>query len=93
VATQRVLRTEPPEIRPKSGKYLVRRLKADITRYEKRYEMTSDAVCQAVKRGHQRETREISRWMQSYAVVNRIAKRTDTTGTRTKTTSRSTRRG
>ncbi len=67
------------------------RLVRQIRLFERRYEMSSEDMLQALRSGAARETAEISKWMWSYMVLKDIDG-TRTAGTASKTTSSSTKR-
>lgn len=77
-------------VRPKGA--LVKQLRKQVAAYERRYKVSSLEMAKAVRCGQQKETAEISKWMQIYSVLEHID-RTPTTGTRSKTSSTSTRHG
>lgn len=61
------------QMKVKPGKVLCGRLKARITRLERRYEIPSNQMFREVRLGKMRETEEISRWMQDVIVLRRIS--------------------
>jgi len=63
------------------------RLRRYIQRYERRYEVPSEVMSEAVTRSLVKETAEISRWLNSYAILKKLEERPGrTTGIRTKIT-------
>ena len=74
------------------GAMVVRRLRRTLNVYERRYEMSTDAMVNAVRCGSMRETTEVSKWLQAQMVLARIAP-TPTAGTPSKTSSLSTKHG
>ena len=55
-------------------------LKERIRVFERRYEMSSEKMCQAYSLGVVRETAEIIEWLQAYHVLQRFQKQTPTDG-------------
>lgn len=65
------------------------RLRAQVRRYERRYECPSATMAEAVRHGLVKETAEISKWLSALRVLESLQRRPAngrTTGTRTKTT-------
>lgn len=60
------------QIKIKPGDLLVRRLKTQVKRFEKRYEVPTAQMLLDVRTGKIRETKEIEQWMQSHSVLGRI---------------------
>lgn len=64
----------------------VRALRARIRTFERRYELSSEEMRWAVRKGLRKETHEIAKWLQDYQILDTL---TATNGTRTKTTNAS----
>ena len=67
----------------------VRKIKSRIRRLEKKYDCSSESMWLAISQAPVLETEEICYWLQDYALL-RMGNGTDTTGTHTRTTSKST---
>ncbi len=61
----------------------VRSLRAKIRAFERRYELSSEEMRLAVRKGSYKETHEIAKWLQDHQILGTL---TATNGTRTKTT-------
>ena len=57
-----------------SGRLITGRMKSQIKRFEKRYEISSAQMLQEVRSGKIRETEEIGRWIQYYLVLERMSR-------------------
>ena len=53
-------------IRRESRQHAINRLKADIQRFERRYECRSDKMVAKVKANDMKETAEVAKWMITY---------------------------
>lgn len=59
-------------IKVKPCNVLIRRLKNQVVRFEKRYEIPTSEMLQEVHSGKMRETKEIDHWMQCHLVLGRL---------------------
>jgi hypothetical protein len=59
-------------IKVKPSHILVRRLKGQVSKFEKRYEISTAQMLQQVNAGKMRETKEIDQWMQYHFVLRRF---------------------
>jgi len=64
----------------------IKRLARFVQRFERRYELSSEAMFGELTSGRRKETAEISRWLSSYRVLNNLRGQPPgrTTGTPTK---------
>lgn len=60
------------QIKVKPGRILVNRLSSRIKKCERIYATSSPRMLDLVRRGKAPETEEVSRWMQSYLVLEKI---------------------
>lgn len=59
-------------VRQRDGKVVLANLRRHLTAYEKCYEMRSAEMAKRLSLSEERETAEISKWMQTYQVVKRL---------------------
>ena len=75
----------------KLGKGVFRaNIKRSIRRFERRYEMKSDEMCEMLTAGKVRETVEILKWMQDFHALRSLNGETHTAGIHGTTTEQST---
>jgi hypothetical protein len=60
-------------VRKVSGASFVKSLKSKIRTYERRYELSSERMREAVRAGYRPETREISQWLQYDQILTMLA--------------------
>ncbi len=80
----------PIKTRQMSGSLMISRMKGQIHRHEKHYEMTSEKMLSIIRENPSLETREIGKWMQTYTVLRQLCQ-IGTAGTRSRTTAKSTK--
>ena len=68
----------------------VRRLETFVSRMERRYECSSEAMLREVRKRPSRETREVGKWLAEYSLLTRLRER-EAVGVATGSTSTNTK--
>ncbi len=74
-----------------SGRKAMATMRRQIRSYERRYELSTAQLREALGRGEIRETAEVSKWLQLHQALEVMLNETDTDGTHMRTSSMSTR--